>query len=105
MYYEETDLCKRISNIGMKIISVPQSKIIHLVGMSNADNKNKKFNPFIFECVAESRVLYYNKHLGITRRNTARFINKINFAIRTLKSYIERDYYTKSVNHIYMSKS
>ena len=34
MYREETELCYRISNMGYKLYSVPQAKIIHLEGKS-----------------------------------------------------------------------
>lgn len=34
MYYEETDLCARIKELGYEIMSVPQAKIQHLEGGS-----------------------------------------------------------------------
>lgn len=44
MYYEETDLCKRIKNLNFKIKSIPQAKIQHLEGKSfdNSDSINHK---------------------------------------------------------------
>lgn len=39
MYYEETDLCKRIHEIGYRIYSVPQAEIQHLEGGSFDSSK------------------------------------------------------------------
>lgn len=39
MYCEETDLCHRIRNSGYRIISVPDSRIIHLEGASFSEDR------------------------------------------------------------------
>lgn len=43
MYYEETDLCKRICNSGYKIFNLPSSRIIHLEG-GTIKRKSSNFN-------------------------------------------------------------
>lgn len=105
MYYEETDLCKRISNAGMRIVSVPQSKIIHLVGMSNPDGKKKIFKPFTFECYAQSRKIYYNKHLNMVNRWSARLVNRLHFSFRVFRAIIRGNEYNKAVFKVFMKNS
>lgn len=39
MYYEETDLCCRIQKRGVKVVSVPEAKILHLEGKSFNDER------------------------------------------------------------------
>ena len=56
MYYEETDLCKRIKNSGYGIKFVSAAKIIHLEGQSN-NNSNKMFN-----YLKTSEFYYFRKH-------------------------------------------
>ena len=63
MYYEETDLCKRITNNGYSIISVPKAKIKHLEGKSyNGEDKNNSFNEFRWRSIFESMIIYYSKN-------------------------------------------
>ncbi len=61
MYFEESDLCKRINQLGYKIIYYPKAKITHLVGMSN---KDKTSIESIFE---KSRYYYLKKNYGNTK--------------------------------------
>ena len=42
MYYEDTDLCKKIAVAGYKIRFLPQSKIIHLLGQSISSSFERK---------------------------------------------------------------
>lgn len=53
MYYEETELCWRIKNMGYDIVSCPQSKIQHLEGKSSSNMKRKA------SIVYQSRKCYY----------------------------------------------
>lgn len=53
MYYEDSELCYRVSKNGYKVISVPNAKIQHLCGKSD-----KKGIANIWR--AESRDIYYN---------------------------------------------
>ncbi|MBP5318402.1 MAG: glycosyltransferase family 2 protein [Paludibacteraceae bacterium] len=58
MYYEETDLCKRIHDAGYRVMNVPQSEIVHLEGASFSQQARRE------HLKAQSRRLYYRKHLS-----------------------------------------
>jgi GT2 family glycosyltransferase len=58
LYFEESDLCKRIKDLKGKIVILPYSKIIHLWGRST---KDKKLALKEFE---RSRFYYFKKHYG-----------------------------------------
>lgn len=55
MYYEETDLCRRIHKAGHKIMSVPSASIIHLEGKSLSSSESK------IKMLSESRKTYLKK--------------------------------------------
>lgn len=42
MYYEDTDLCKKIAESGYKIRFLPQSKVVHLLGQSISSSFERK---------------------------------------------------------------
>lgn len=55
MYYEETEMCFRVKKSGLKVINVPTSQIIHLVGGSFDSKKLlNRFKRFI-----NGRRIYY----------------------------------------------
>ena len=56
MYFEETDLCKRIRDKNYDIKLVKDAKIIHLEGKSNNNTLNKKL------ISKTSEFYYFNKH-------------------------------------------
>jgi len=59
LYFEETDLCKRVSEAGYKLFILPDAKIIHYWAVSTpSSDKIKK----IFE---KSRFYYFKKNFGI----------------------------------------
>lgn len=65
MYYEETDLCRRIHNEGFDVISVPKAEIIHYESASfdNPEAIGRKW-----EMVYESRQIYlYRSHSKLRR--------------------------------------
>lgn len=71
MYYEETDLCRRIRAKGFGIVSVPEARIQHLEGGSFAD---KRVNETRILRSETSRLLYYRKNAGKAARATANAI-------------------------------
>lgn len=93
LYYEETDLCKRISDKGLSIVSVPSAKIIHLFGQSHKpDGKTKvKVNviPFVHEC--RSRKIYLNTHNPRIARVASRLILKLYYGLQYVASFISRN--------------
>ena len=59
MYFEEADLCLRVKLQGKKILYYPNSKIIHLVSRSNADEV------LIKKRYEKSRYLFFKKYHGL----------------------------------------
>jgi N-acetylglucosaminyl-diphospho-decaprenol L-rhamnosyltransferase len=62
MYFEDKDICKRINDIGFKVIYYPLTSIIHLLGGSSQSIK-KNINTYY----RDSQLHYYQKHLGHTQ--------------------------------------
>jgi len=63
MYYEETDLCKRIQQEGYEIHSIPASEIQHLEGKSyEIENRGCSFNDKRWHQMFISRKIYFKKH-------------------------------------------
>lgn len=55
MYYEETELCRRIAKAGYRIMSVPSAHIVHLEGRSFTQNFDRELRSLV------SRRLYFHK--------------------------------------------
>lgn len=73
LYYEEVDLCKRVSSIGLKIKIIPVAKIYHAWGKSTQkSNINTKR---IFEA---SRKYYFRKHYGLLNTLIVEFLLRLN---------------------------
>lgn len=60
LYFEEFDLCKRIRDIGYKIIVIPEAKVEHVWG---ASTKKSRLN--IKNIFKKSRFYYFKKHYGV----------------------------------------
>ncbi|MCL4418566.1 glycosyltransferase [Patescibacteria group bacterium] len=58
LYFEENDLSKRIKNLGYRLYIYPNSKIIHDVGQSTKQIKNRD------DLFSKSRFYYLKKHFG-----------------------------------------
>lgn len=59
LFFEETDLCRRVKKLGWQIFIDPRAKVIHLWGRSMPKTKKTK-NIF-----RQSRFYYFKKHWGI----------------------------------------
>ncbi|MCL7452947.1 MAG: glycosyltransferase family 2 protein [Anaerolineae bacterium] len=59
MYCEEIDLCRRIRAAGWEIYCLPQARIVHLVGQST-----QQFRDRMFVELWRSRYLMFDKHNG-----------------------------------------
>lgn len=71
MYFEETDLEKRIKKLKYKIVNLPSAKVIHLEG------KSFSYNPEREALYFESRKKYYIKHFSNNYYKFATFLYKI----------------------------
>ncbi len=58
MYYEDADLCKRLSLNGLKTYFYPYSGIIHYKG----ENANPDFKNVTYYYSKQSQLIYYSKH-------------------------------------------
>lgn len=80
MYFEESDLCRRIQDNGWRIIYTPQVSLIHLKGYSS----QQIFNTIAFE-YRRSQIYYYQKHRPIWEQMVLRLYLFIKFTIVFLK--------------------
>ena len=55
MYYEDTDLCKKLAMVGYKVRFVPEAKIVHLLGGSITTQHERKQRYF------EAQDIYFGK--------------------------------------------
>jgi GT2 family glycosyltransferase len=67
MYCEEIDLCRRIRAAGWEIYCLPQAEIVHLVGQSTG-----QFRDRMYVALWRSRFLMFDKHESAAFRWTAR---------------------------------
>ncbi|MDD2646404.1 MAG: glycosyltransferase family 2 protein [Patescibacteria group bacterium] len=71
MYFEDRDLCRRVKNLGYKIIVLITTKIIHLGGQSLTSDKKRKTLYY------QSQNYYWQKHYGAIRSNLLKVIRFI----------------------------
>ena len=58
MYFEESDMCRRVLDAGYSTIYFPKAQVVHALGRSNSDKqKTEKF----FE---KSRYIFFKKYYG-----------------------------------------
>lgn len=60
LYFEESDLCKRIREMGYKIGITPKARVVHLWGKST-----EKSQVNIKKIFSKSRFYYFKKHYGL----------------------------------------
>lgn len=79
LYYEDTDLQKRINNAGYKNYLVPDAKVMHGTKSSiKGEEGNKAYNVYM----NKSKMLYFYKHSNFLVRNFVRVINLIRILSR-----------------------
>lgn len=80
LFYEDADLCKRVSDSGGKIFYLPFDGLIHYKG----ENVNKYFHSDTYFYSKKSQLIYYKKHNNLLNR-------------LFLKVYLFLKFYFKSV--------
>lgn len=71
MYFEDVDLCKRIRNVGKKIIFLPHIKLLHIGGQSKSNIKEQKIQYY------QSQDYYFKKHFGLFSVYIIKFLRRI----------------------------
>lgn len=78
MYYEETDLCRRVKDAGYAVRSFPYAHICHLEGKSISNPERKATINF------QSRKTYLEKHHGRSYVGICNFIFRISVSLKIL---------------------
>jgi GT2 family glycosyltransferase len=73
LYYEETEICFRLTRLGYKIVWNPDTSIIHYIGSSGKTAEN--FNYWIFEQLQISKNLYYKKCHGNLMAKSIKYLS------------------------------
>ena len=94
MYFEDTDLCKRISLHGWKIYNVPSAKIQHLESGSFKEFDNAKLEQKT-QYLEKGRKIYYSKNHNKIYTRISDIIYNIFLTSRIilLRGGIKKDYY------------
>jgi GT2 family glycosyltransferase len=83
IYCEEIDLCRRIKSAGWHIYCVPGSEIVHLVGQSTGQYRDR-----MFVALWRSRFLMYRQHESALFRWMARRIVALGLWVGTRRARI-----------------
>ena len=81
MYFEETELCYRIKEKSMRLVSVPSSKIVHLTGRSLNETRRKKPSKFYLQ---SKRIYIYKLNRNILYKTIYRLVVEMNILIHKL---------------------
>lgn len=76
LYFEEYDLCKRVRELGYKIVITPNAKVKHLWGEST---KRAKINTR--KIYFASQYYYFKKHFGVLNAILVSVMTKIDYKI------------------------
>jgi len=80
LFYEDADLCKRLSDKGFGIYYYPFGEVVHLKG----ENANKSFNDITYYFSKKSQILYYKLHNNLFQRALIRAYLLIRFSVLCL---------------------
>jgi len=81
LYFEETDLCYRISKAGWNTVFWPGAKIVHVNGGSQSSRKD---GCRMFAQFHKSLLIFFKKHLGTSSYFLARLMLAVNSGLRFL---------------------
>ncbi|MDD8018425.1 MAG: glycosyltransferase family 2 protein [Bacteroidota bacterium] len=80
MYFEDIDLCKRIGDLGYKILYYPKTSLIHIGGGSKSNSVNGKIQIEY----RKSQLLYYVKHQTLLQQFLLKAYLFIKYGVQTL---------------------
>ena len=72
LYFEESDLCKRIREAGYKLYILPKAKLTHFWAVSTPPSE------FISKVFRESRFYYFRKNFGLLNALLVEFFTRLN---------------------------
>ncbi len=81
LYFEESDLCQRVRNLGKNIVYTPQVSLIHKQGYSS-----KQVSARVLLEYRRSQIYYYQKHLPFWEQIVIRFYIASKFTLLLIKS-------------------
>lgn len=96
MYYEETDLCLRITGEGFSIMSVPNAKIQHLEGKCFKASGEKKINEIGLFLSEQGRYIYYHRNITTVKRFISNSIYFCSLLLLYAISTVTRKYSSKA---------
>ncbi len=80
LFYEDADICKRLSEKGYEIYYYPKAEVMHLKG----ENVNKNFYDVTYYFSKKSQILYYKTHNNFIQRILIRVYLVCKFSILCL---------------------
>jgi GT2 family glycosyltransferase len=89
LYYEDTDIQKKISNAGYKIACIPAIKVIHHQNIST--KKSGDENSYLLN-LNRSKLIYYLNNTGVTKRTILRIMNILSYFLRLISLYLRLKY-------------
>jgi GT2 family glycosyltransferase len=84
LYFEETDLCRRVAKAGLELWAVPAAVARHVGGASAAQSGKARIGGCIAEHFFPSRFYYLRKHFGVVSAAAAEVGELSLFAARVL---------------------
>ncbi|MDJ0702266.1 MAG: glycosyltransferase family 2 protein [Leptolyngbyaceae cyanobacterium MO_188.B28] len=82
MYFEESDLCQRVRDLGLKVVYTPEVSLVHIGGYSVGKEPNRMALEY-----RRSQLYYYQKHRPVWEQIILRFYLFLKFLITFLKSF------------------
>lgn len=86
MYYEEVDLCYRLTLAGWQIHFAPVTEVVHIGGASTA-----AYRPAMFRALYESMGRYYRTHYPPHQLNLLRKVMMVVLGLRIVRDFILSD--------------
>lgn len=99
LYYEDTDLAKKITINGYKNVCFPFCKIIHVLSAASADKSFSKYH------VHRSRLIYISKYFNLVQNILLRFIFILSLIFRFIIIPIKFKNKESNIKNIYRNLS